>query len=62
MTGGINTSNTSIGVCVSVCSRKLEEEGEAASAFDQFVEDAFLLLFSLLHEITGDGQSCGFLV
>lgn len=47
-----NTSNTSIEGCVSVCSRKLEEEGEAADAFDQVPEVAFLSLFVLSRKIT----------
>jgi hypothetical protein len=47
-----NTSNTSIEVCVSVCSGKLEEESEAADAFDQVLEVVFSSLFVLSREIT----------
>jgi hypothetical protein len=42
---------------VSVYSRKLEEEGEAATDLDQFVKDAFVPLFLLSREITWYGGS-----
>jgi hypothetical protein len=42
---------------VSVCSRKLEEEGEAATDLDQFVKDTFVPLFLLSREITWYGGS-----
>jgi len=47
---------------VSVCSRKLEEEGEAATDLDQFVEDAFVPLFLLFREFTWYGGSRDYFV
>jgi hypothetical protein len=41
---------------VSVRSRKLEEEGEAATDLDQFVKDTFVPLFLLSREITWYGD------
>ena len=47
---------------MSVRSRKLEEEGEAATDLDQFVEGAFVPLFLLSREFTWYGGSRDYFV